>query len=82
MNAALTWDVVRASGFAAYGLVTLSIVFGLLLSQRAQSRDHWPRFVNQELHQYTLLLAGRIVRVPLRVPDTASIDKMVMRSVT
>ena len=63
MNAALTWDVVRASGFAAYGLVTLSIVFGLLLSQRAQSRDHWPRFVNQELHQYTLLLAGMLSAV-------------------
>ncbi len=58
VNAELTWDVVRASGFAAYGLVALSIVVGLLLSQRAQSRDHWPRFVNQEVYQYTLLLAG------------------------
>jgi DMSO/TMAO reductase YedYZ heme-binding membrane subunit len=52
------WYVVRASGFVAYGLVTLAIVLGLLLSQRVQSPGHWPRAVNQELHQFTLLLAA------------------------
>ncbi|PSR22944.1 MAG: hypothetical protein C7B45_04805 [Sulfobacillus acidophilus] len=54
----IIWYVVRASGFVAYGLVTLAIVLGLLLSQRLQSPRRWPRMVNQELHQFTLLLAA------------------------
>jgi len=52
------WVVARASGFTAYVLVTLSVVFGLVLSQRWQSRRAWPRLVNDQLHQYTTLLAG------------------------
>ncbi len=52
------WLVARASGFTAYVLVTLAVVFGLLLSQRWQSRRTWPRLVNEQLHQYTTLLAG------------------------
>ena len=52
------WIVARASGFTAYGLVTLVAVFGLLLSQRWQSRRIWPRLVNDQLHQYLVLLAG------------------------
>ena len=52
------WLVARASGFTAYVLVTLSVVLGLLLSQRWQSRRVWPRLLNDQLHQYTILLAG------------------------
>lgn len=52
------WLIARASGFTAYVLVTLSVVLGLLLSQRWQSRRNWPRLVNDQLHQYLTLLAG------------------------
>jgi hypothetical protein len=52
------WLIARASGFTAYVLVTLAVVFGLLLSQRWQSRRVWPRIINDQLHQYTTLLAG------------------------
>ncbi len=52
------WLLARASGFTAYVLVTLAVVFGLLLSQRWQSRRIWPRLVNDQLHQYATLLAG------------------------
>ncbi len=52
------WIAARASGFTAYGLVTLATVFGLLLSQRWQSRSNWPRLLNDQLHQYLVVLAG------------------------
>jgi hypothetical protein len=52
------WIAARASGFTAYGLVTIAVVLGLLLSQRWQSRRVWPRLLNDQLHQYAVLLAG------------------------
>jgi hypothetical protein len=52
----VSWDVVRASGFTAYLLLSASVVMGLLLSLRWQSR-HWPRLVTNEVHQYLTLLA-------------------------
>ncbi|MDA8346665.1 MAG: hypothetical protein M0Z66_14530 [Thermaerobacter sp.] len=52
------WIAARASGFTAYGLVTLATVFGLLLSQRWQSRRVWPRLINDQMHQHVVLLAG------------------------
>jgi hypothetical protein len=54
---ALTWDVARAGGFVAYGLLTLAVVTGLLLSLKWQSAAFWPRLVNYELHRYLLTLA-------------------------
>jgi DMSO/TMAO reductase YedYZ heme-binding membrane subunit len=53
----LTWDLARASGFVAYGLVTLAVAEGLALSLRWQGRA-WPRVVNQALHEYLIVLAG------------------------
>ena len=52
------WVAARASGFTAYILVTLAVVFGLLLSQRWQSRRSWPRLLNDQMHQYLTLVAG------------------------
>lgn len=52
------WIVARASGFMAYGLVTLAMIVGLSLTQRWQSRRFWPRLINDQTHQYLILLAG------------------------
>lgn len=52
----LSWELVRASGFTAYLLVTLSVVLGLLLSMRWRS-DRWPRLVTNDLHNFVTLTA-------------------------
>jgi hypothetical protein len=57
MPETLTWDIARASGFVAYGLVTLAVALGLALSLRWQNR-YWTRMVNTEIHQYLTVLAG------------------------
>lgn len=53
----VTWDIARAGGFVAYGLLTLAVVTGLLMSLKWQHRVHWPRFLNNELHQHLLTLS-------------------------
>ena len=53
---AITWDAARAGGFVAYGLVTASVVIGLVLRNRWQS-TRWPRLITNELHGYVSLLA-------------------------
>ncbi len=53
----VTWNVARAGGFTAYGLLVLSIVVGLLLTLRVQS-PQWPRIINSELHNFLTLLAA------------------------
>ena len=53
--AQVTWDVARAGGFVAYGLLTLSVALGLALSMRWQARV-WPRLFNSELHNFVTLL--------------------------
>lgn len=53
---AITWDTARAGGFAAYTLVSLSVLLGLVLRKRWQS-TRWPRLVTNELHGYVSLLA-------------------------
>lgn len=52
----VTWDVARAGGFTAFGLLTLSVAIGLALSLRLQS-GNWPRIINSELHNFLTLLA-------------------------
>ncbi len=52
----VTWDVARAGGFTAYGLLTLSVVLGLALSLHWQSA-RWPRLINNELHNHVTLLS-------------------------
>jgi len=54
---AITWDATRSSGFVAYILVTLAVIVGLLLSLRVQSPARWPRYVNDQVHQFLTLLA-------------------------
>lgn len=52
----LTWDIARAGGFVAYGLLTLALVTGLLHSLK-WGGDRWPRLVNNEVHTHLTLLA-------------------------
>lgn len=52
----ITWDVARAGGFVAYGLVTMSVVLGLILSLRWRTAA-WPRWATNDLHRYVTLLA-------------------------
>lgn len=52
----VTWDVARAGGFVAYGLVTASVALGLLVSMKWRS-TLWPRFLTTEVHRYVTLLA-------------------------
>lgn len=52
----ITWDVARAGGFVAYGLVTISVVLGLMLSLRWRTTA-WPRWATNDLHRYVTLLA-------------------------
>lgn len=52
-----TWLAARATGFTAYGLVTVAVALGLALSLRWQS-PRWPRLINNELHQFLVILAG------------------------
>lgn len=52
----VTWDVARAGGFTAFGLLTLSVAIGLALTLHLQS-PRWPRIINSELHNFITLLA-------------------------
>lgn len=52
----VTWDVARAGGFVAYGLLTLAVMLGLALSMRWQA-PRWPRLINSELHNFVTLLS-------------------------
>lgn len=52
----VTWEVARAGGFTAFGLLTLSLVLGLALSLHWKS-ERWPRLVTNEMHTFTTLLA-------------------------
>lgn len=52
---AVVWDVARAGGITAYVLLALSVIIGLALSLKLQS-PHWPRLINNELHNFLTLL--------------------------
>jgi len=51
----VTWAVARAGGFLAYGLLTVSVVFGLLLGLGWKTR-RWTRFVTTETHRFITLV--------------------------
>jgi predicted ferric reductase len=52
----VTWDVARAGGFTAFGLLTFAVAIGLALTIHIQS-PRWPRIINSELHNFITLLA-------------------------
>ena len=61
VGANVAWYVDRAGGLIAFGLVTLSVVLGLLLSGRA--RSSWPRFALEDVHGFVGLLAGAFIAI-------------------
>jgi DMSO/TMAO reductase YedYZ heme-binding membrane subunit len=58
----LTWTVARAGGFMAYGLLTASVVFGLVLGLGWRSR-RWTRFVSTETHRFITLVGLLFVAI-------------------
>ncbi len=52
----VTWDLARAGGLVAFGLLTVSVAAGLLLSLRAAS-PRWPRLLTNELHGFLSMTA-------------------------
>jgi sulfoxide reductase heme-binding subunit YedZ len=58
----VTWYVARASGMVAFGLLTTTVVLGLVMSGRARLR-RWPRFAVEDVHRFASLLTWCFVGV-------------------
>ena len=56
----LAWELARATGFAAYLLLLVSVGVGLVLSLQWRS-VRWPRFISTELHEFLTLLALLVI---------------------
>jgi predicted ferric reductase len=61
-----TWYVARAGGMIAFALLTVSVVLGLLLSNKAKLR-RWPRFALEDVHRFVGLLAGGFIVIHVGV---------------
>jgi methionine sulfoxide reductase heme-binding subunit len=58
------WYAARASGVAAYVVLSLVVSLGLLLGGKAQNR-RWPRFSVEDVHRFGGLLVGSLIGVHL-----------------
>jgi methionine sulfoxide reductase heme-binding subunit len=56
------WYAARASGVAAYVVLSLVVCLGLTLGGKAQSR-RWPRFSVEDVHRFGGLLVGSLIGV-------------------
>jgi len=56
------WYAARASGVAAYVVLTVVVSIGLTLGGKAQSR-RWPRFAVEDIHRFGGLLVGSFIAV-------------------
>jgi sulfoxide reductase heme-binding subunit YedZ len=56
------WYAARASGVAAYVVLSVVVVIGLTLGGKAQSR-RWPRFAVEDIHRFGGLLVGSLIVV-------------------
>jgi methionine sulfoxide reductase heme-binding subunit len=56
------WYAARASGVAAYVVLSLVVSLGLTLGGRAQNR-RWPRFSVEEVHRFGGLLVGSLIGI-------------------
>lgn len=56
------WYAARASGVAAYVVLSLVVSLGLTLGGKAQNR-RWPRFSVEDIHRFGGLLVGSLVGV-------------------
>ncbi len=56
------WYAARASGVAAYVVLSIVVSLGLTLGKKAQS-PRWPRFSIEEVHRFGGLLVGSLVGI-------------------
>jgi sulfoxide reductase heme-binding subunit YedZ len=56
------WYAARASGVAAYVVLSLVVCLGLTLGGKAQNR-RWPRFSLEDIHRFGGLLVGSLIGV-------------------
>ena len=56
------WYAARASGVAAYVVLSVVVCLGLALGGKAQNR-RWPRFSVEEVHRFGGLLVGSLIGV-------------------
>jgi methionine sulfoxide reductase heme-binding subunit len=56
------WYAARASGVAAYVVLSLVVSLGIGLGGKAQSR-RWPRFSVEEIHRFGGLLVGSLIGI-------------------
>jgi methionine sulfoxide reductase heme-binding subunit len=56
------WYAARASGVAAYVVLTVVVSLGLTLGGKAQNR-RWPRFSVEDVHRFGGLLVGSLIGV-------------------
>jgi sulfoxide reductase heme-binding subunit YedZ len=56
------WYAARASGVAAYVVLSIVVSLGLTLGGKAQTR-HWPRFSVEDIHRFGGLLVGSLIGV-------------------
>ncbi len=70
MSAKLWWEVARASGLVAWGLASVTVIWGLLLATRVLGRKPRPRWL-ADLHQFLggLTVAFTAVHVAALVAD-------------
>jgi DMSO/TMAO reductase YedYZ heme-binding membrane subunit len=62
MSSTTIWYTTRATGIVALVLLTLTMVLGLVTTNRARARN-WPGFVQQELHRRVSILAVVFVAI-------------------
>jgi hypothetical protein len=56
------WYAARASGVAAYVVLTIVVCVGMALGGKAQTR-RWPRFAAEDVHRFGGLLVGSLIGV-------------------
>jgi hypothetical protein len=56
------WYAARASGVAAYVVLSLVVCLGMTLGGKAQSRV-WPRFSVEDIHRFAGLLVGSLIGI-------------------
>lgn len=56
------WYAARASGVAAYVILTVTVSLGLAMGGKVQSA-RWPRFATEDIHRFGGLLVGSLIGV-------------------
>jgi sulfoxide reductase heme-binding subunit YedZ len=56
------WYATRASGIAAYVILTVVVCIGISMGGKAQSK-RWPRFSVEDIHRFGGLLVGALIAI-------------------